>query len=273
MAGAVFLPGSAAFLPGTAIISALRRSTGAGQPLSPRANAGPRPGSLEAPSEAESWCQKSRIFLRTLEEKLIPGCQWESLGLQNNNSTAGAFPGAWGPRGHGEACGMHPLTRGWPGGDPDATVAWTSLRCCCRCPPQAQARRFFWGMEGGFRGTWLRWAAVHSAECSCSFTWVLAGLPKNPLPRGVWYTARCQWQRREKREQEATGTGQHMAGAQCLRDPPACSRSAAPRPCWPLGTRWWLCPPRVRVPNGWVLSPGGGPCGQGALLGTAPIWL
>lgn len=86
-------------------------------------------------------------------------------------------------RGCGAACGTCPLTRGT-----DTAVTSTSLRCCLRCPPQARARRVFWGMEVGFCGQWhLGSMTVLVPNAATALPG--AGGPKISLPGGVWHTA------------------------------------------------------------------------------------
>lgn len=97
--------------------------------------AGRRPGGLEAPLEAKSQCQKSGIFLRALEEKLNSrGVSRRDLAFKTTTAQTEPSQG-WsvGPRGHGAAHGMCPITLEgtWMPQPTQDMVFMTSSNFCC----------------------------------------------------------------------------------------------------------------------------------------------
>lgn len=127
VAGAVILLGTT-FLPSTAVISVLRRSTGAGRPLSPGADGWPqaqRLGSAVGRQVPVSGVQDIFKYSgRKTDSRVSAGetwpskqqCSWKVPELERGVQGATVLP-----------TGRVPSLRGYPGRDMGVAVAWTAL--------------------------------------------------------------------------------------------------------------------------------------------------
>lgn len=196
---------------------------------------------MEAPLEDKSQCQESRIFLRTLEEKLIPGCQWERLGLQNNNSAAGVFWG-WSVGSKGPQCCPRDMF-------PPPGVPWKGHRrhhgldLTAVLLTRHKQGGVSQGIEGGFWGSgnfaaWMCWTQLWfylsaGGTAQKSPSWRCEVLGRSP-------TAAMGKARVKGNKQE---TWQCIVGTCYLQYSPACGSLVPLWPCWPLGAWWWPCLP------------------------------